>query len=187
MQIVRTFDNGSKLDYQLWTILYDNENTDEFNRLFDLWTNDEFLRTFFKEHISDLQTVFWKHMPIRDAVLKVREEAGIFQKMFSAIAYGGTWKNKSDIKQIFQPLDNREYHDKIYQKKKAKHDGKLPFLRLYAIRLADDSYIITGGAIKLTEKMNDRKHLKIELVKMDRVKQYLKENGILYFEDLISI
>ncbi len=107
--------------------------------------------------------------------------------MLHEIGHGRTWKGKTKIKQLFQPLDNLEYNDKVYQKKKAKPESKLPFLRLYAIRLADDSYIVTGGAIKLTDKMNGRKHLEKELAKLEQVKRYLKENGILYFEDLISV
>jgi hypothetical protein len=63
----------------------------------------------------------------------------------------------------------------------------VPFLRLYAIRLADGSFVVTGGSIKLTEKMNGRKHLEAELVKMEQVKRYLKEIDVLYFEDLITI
>ncbi len=186
MKIVRTFTDIEIADCQLWTIIYDKEKKDEFNRLFDLWTDEEYLRSFFKEHISDLMTDFWENMTIRAAVFKVLNEAEIFEDMLFEVGHGRTWKGKANIRQFFQPLDNREYNDKIYQKKKAKPQSKMPFLRLYAIRLADDSYIVTGGAIKLTEKMNGRKHLEKELAKLEQVKHYLKENGILYFEDLIS-
>ncbi len=187
MKIVRTFTDTEIADSQLWTIIYDRERTDEFNRLFDLWNDGEYLRAFFKEHISDLKTDFWENMSIRDAVEKVLNEAGIFEDMLFELGHGRPWKGKNNIKQFFQPLDNREYNDKLYQKKKAKPESKLPFLRLYAIRLADDSFIITGGAIKLTDKMNGKKHLEKELAKLEQVKSYLKENGILYFEDLISV
>jgi hypothetical protein len=186
MKIVRSFTDVPVEDSRLWTVIYHKENTDELNRLFDLWADVEYLDAFFKEHISDLKSDFWKNMPVKEAVFKAMEEAEIFEDMLSQIGHGRIWKGKTNFKQIFQPLANYEYNDKIYQKQKAKPQSRLPFLRLYAIRLADDSYIITGGAIKLTEKMNGRKHLELELAKMGKVKQHLQENGILYFEDLIS-
>lgn len=40
-------------------------------------------------------------------------------------------------------------------------------------------FIVTGGAIKLTETMNEREHLLNELDKLKRVKQFLIENGII--------
>jgi hypothetical protein len=162
------------------------KKTDEFNRLFDLWTDAEYLKGFFEEYINDLMTVFWKNMSIRSAVFKALGEAEDFEDMIHEIEHGRSWKGKTKIGQIFQPLENREYKDKIYKKHKAKPENKLPFLRLYAIRLADDCYIITGGAIKLTQEMNGMAHLENELNKMEQVKRYLKENEILYFEDLIS-
>ncbi len=187
MKIVRTFTDVKIADSQLWTVVYDKEDTDEFNRLFDLWNDEEYLRSFFKEHISDLKSDFWGKMSIKDAVFKALNEAEIFEDMLLEIGHGRTWKGKTNVKQFFQPLNNLEYNDKVYQKKKAKPESKLPFLRLYAIRLADDSFIVTGGAIKLTDKMNGKKHLEKELAKLEQVKQYLKNNGILYFEDLISV
>ena len=58
MKIVRTFTDVEIAESQLWTVVYDNEDTDEFNRLFDLWNDGEYLRTFFREHISDLRSGF---------------------------------------------------------------------------------------------------------------------------------
>lgn len=187
MKIVRIFTDIKIDDCYIWSVIYDNEYTDEFNRLFDLWTNVEYLRAFFTEHIKDLQADFWNNLSIRSAVLKTIREAEDFEDMITDIEHGLPWKGISSIKQIFRPLDNREYLDKTYQKQKARPQNNLPFLRLYGIRLADDSIIVTGGAIKLTEKMDGRKHLMAELRKIERVKSYLNENEIIYLEDLITI
>ena len=48
MEIVRIFTDIPIADCQLWTVVYDGEHTDEFNRLFDLWSDEEYLRAFFK-------------------------------------------------------------------------------------------------------------------------------------------
>jgi hypothetical protein len=54
---------------------------------------------------------------------------------------------------------------------------------LYAIRLAENCYLVTGGAIKLTLDMK-REHLQNELKKLEQAKLFLRSNGIDYPEDL---
>lgn len=61
--------------------------------------------------------------------------------------------------------------------------GRRHCLRLYAIKIDDDTFIITGGAIKLPLQhlMEDREHTLMELAKLKKAKYYLKENGV--FDD----
>ena len=59
-------------------------------------------------------------------------------------------------------------------------------MALYAIKLIQGNYIITGGAIKLTATMQEREHTRQELVKIDRVRRYLLEEGIIDDEGFIE-
>ena len=62
------------------------------------------------------------------------------------------------------------------------------WLRIYAIRLSEGVYVITGGAIKLTLKMEEREHTQLELVKMEKVRRFLLEKDVIdddSFEDYI--
>ena len=52
------------------------------------------------------------------------------------------------------------------------------WLRIYAIRVELGVYLITGGAIKLTATMGERSHTLAELAKMERVRNYLLDNGV---------
>ena len=52
------------------------------------------------------------------------------------------------------------------------------WLRIYAIRLEPNVYIVTGGAIKLTRTMQEREHTAIELRKLNRCKNFLQANGV---------
>ena len=58
--------------------------------------------------------------------------------------------------------------------------GRQHCLRLYAIKIDEDTFVITGGAIKLPlhHLMDDREHTRIELQKLKSAKSYLKENGV---------
>ena len=60
------------------------------------------------------------------------------------------------------------------------------WLRVYAIRLEKTVFVITGGAIKLTQTMQERPHTWEELKKMDRCREFLKTNGIFDQDSLID-
>ena len=52
------------------------------------------------------------------------------------------------------------------------------WLRIYAIKLDPGIYIITGGAIKLTQTMQEREHTLVELARMEKVRRYLLDNDV---------
>ena len=53
------------------------------------------------------------------------------------------------------------------------------WLRIYAIKLSEGVYLITGGAIKLTLRMEEREHTRRELVKMEKVRAFLLHEHII--------
>lgn len=50
-------------------------------------------------------------------------------------------------------------------------------LRIYGIEIEDECFIVTGGAIKLTRKMEGTR-FEVELRNLARVKAFLKAEGI---------
>lgn len=75
----------------------------------------------------------------------------------------------------------------LLSKEKAKGkrvSGHASWLRIYAIKLGDGVYLVTGGAIKLTHLMQERRHTIIELERMEMVRNYLLDNGIIDSEGL---
>jgi hypothetical protein len=67
--------------------------------------------------------------------------------------------------------------------------GHASWLRIYAIKLEPGIYIITGGAIKLTRTMAEREHTLKELAKMEQVRNFLINNGVVdkdAFDDYMS-
>lgn len=87
----------------------------------------------------------------------------------------------ADLDKIFRPLENNRTNEIVLGKEKAKlrkHPRHASWLRLYAIKLEPGCYIITGGAIKLTQKMEERSHTLQELRKMEQVRNLLVEVGV---------
>ena len=59
------------------------------------------------------------------------------------------------------------------------------FLRIYAIKLTDNTYLITGGGIKLADKIQNSPDIKDHVIQnIKRVRAYLRENGILDSDDI---
>lgn len=55
-----------------------------------------------------------------------------------------------------------------------------------AIWLTTGAYIITGGAIKLTQKMEEREHTKNELAKIENVRNFLLNEHIIDDDSFIE-
>ena len=82
---------------------------------------------------------------------------------------------------LFHPLslaDNRAHEltrEKARNWDRAQHPS---WLRIYAIRIEPNVYIVTGGAIKLTATMQEREHTQKELDKLNACRDFLKQNGV---------
>ena len=81
---------------------------------------------------------------------------------------------------LFHPLslaDNRAHE--LTREKARNWDRKQhpSWLRIYAIRIEPNVYIVTGGAIKLTATMQEREHTQKELDKLGVIEVY-KHNAI---------
>ncbi|MGV3529808.1 MAG: hypothetical protein ACO1OO_12990 [Flavisolibacter sp.] len=184
MELVPIFvDEKSEETNGLWAIRYGN-GPDEFERLFDLWNEVEYLEIFYHSHADDLNNVLFESNSVPDVVLQTIQEANELEDTLSKLAFGN---DGSNLQHLFKPLDNQVFELSVLQKSKASIRTRWrphPKLRIYAIRLAPNLYIITGGAIKLTHRMDERPHTQEELRKIERVRQWLQSQGIYEPEDL---
>lgn len=92
-----------------------------------------------------------------------------------------------DLAGCYLPLIDNDYTIRVLQLSKAKADKRhfyKPWCRLYAIRLENNLFIITGGGIKLYRTMNESEELIYELEKMKSLKLFLKSKNIISADDL---
>ncbi len=162
----------------MWAVRYDGNEDNELQILFDKWTDPSYLFDFFKEHVNDLD--YFNVTSIEEAINDTMDDSEEMERVFL--------DSKTNLEELFRPLDNRTVMAKEIEKMKSK--GKTnrhaSWLRIYAIRLSDGKYIITGGAIKLTKEMRDREHTRKELVKINKVRRFLIEEGIVDDEGFID-
>ncbi len=160
MKIVITFVQG------LYSFKYDGQ-IDELERLLDDWNNPEYLELFFEQNESDLS---YFGINIDTAISDTISEAEKLKNLLMKLSNN----NSISLDYIFRPLDNLEFREISLSKQKASRR----WLRLYAIKIETNHYVITGGAIKLTHKMQEKEHTQKELVKLEKCRNYLQSQGV---------
>ena len=171
----------------LLSLRYEGEEDHEVDRIFRLWGDVEFLEDFFETHKEDLHSEFYRQtrgiISVKEAVFQTIDEAEIFQEELKTVAEKGkTDENETLHDVLFKPLHKND-PTITHQHSKAYGNYKHSWLRLYAIRLDPNLYVITGGAIKLTETMNERDHTKSELQKLEQAASWLKKIGFENIDD----
>lgn len=155
-EIVNIFDD--KLD----AIRYCSESFDELNRILDLWDDTSYLYQFAKDNnISKVDNF----------VRKIQNQARILEDNLNEL-----YLDPNQVDYYFQPLDNYETSTvKLLSKQK----GKTSVLRLYAIKIENNYFLITGGAIKMSLLMDDHIDTRIEKQKLEIIRNKLIEEGVL--------
>lgn len=172
MSVINIFEIVSE---SLYSVMYDTEGQNEFARLFDLWRDAEYLEDFFNKNTEDLKGGIWGDISIEEAMLKTIHEANRLEEKLVEIAELGKEDQYSTLSTLFRPLHDTTTNIEPFESNKAKGDDKNSWVRVYAIRIEANLFVITGGAIKLTRSMNERAHLLLELTKFDVVRAYLKD------------
>ena len=176
-----TFDDITE-DGRLWAVRYDGEDDNVLFSLFDQWNDVVWLRSFFKANSSDLEKYF-KITNINDAIELTLEDSEQLEAIMMDIS------PEANLDLIFRPLENSRIADCLLGKEKARLKnlvGHSSWLRIYAIKLSQGAYIVTGGAIKLTATMQEREHTAAELSKLEKVRNFLLDEKIVDDEGFIE-
>ena len=135
----------------------------EFDRLLlNEWTSFVGLEDFFANNPNVLA---YEKLTLDNAVAQTRRTA---REMYASLE-----TNKTNLDVLFENLTPATtFRNLDKQKYKEK------WLRLYAIMLESGHYIITGGAIKQSQKMLDDTLTQQELNKLEKCLIYLKAQGV---------
>jgi hypothetical protein len=161
MEIVSIF------DAHLYSFKYAYEEFDELERLFDEWNDIDKLRDFFEENNQDLK---YFQIQVDEAIIQTKKEAGILRRKLIGLCNS----QNPDLDSLFANLDDYETRTLTLAKQKSKRK----WLRLYALRIDTNAFVITGGAIKLILEMKDRSHTAKELDKLEQCRNFLKNEGV---------
>lgn len=135
------------------------------------------------ENFDDLKEFF--HIErIDEAINDTFEDADDLQELILEFPF------TENLDELFKPLDITDSRTRVLSREKARNwdrQSHASWLRIYAVRLEPNVYVVTGGAIKLTRTMQDREHTMIELKKLNNCKAFLKENGVFDQESFVEL
>ncbi len=164
---------------KLFSFHYPQEAENEYDRLTMLWNDPEYLFEYAEKNESFIHS--YLSMSIEKFINCILDDVDILEEMLETHFYG----KSLSLNMCFQPLYDKESQCKrlSLQKRKCK------YLRIYAIKIDEDCFVITGGAIKLAPAMQDHPDMIIELQKLNNCKNYLQANDVFdndSFFELIS-
>lgn len=167
------FDNITG-DGRLWAVRYEGMEDNILYSTFHDWLDLDWLEQFFTNNLDDLKQYF-RITDIDTAIFDTVSDTTRLQSLILDVS------PSANLDGVFKHLENNRTWEMPLGREKAKgkpSDGHGSWLRLYALKLEPQVYIITGGAIKLTYTMEERKHTLNELVRMNQVRDYLIQEGI---------
>ncbi|OFX28633.1 MAG: hypothetical protein A2033_07645 [Bacteroidetes bacterium GWA2_31_9] len=170
MKIVNIFAN------RLYAFQYSGNAENELKYLLNIWNDTSYLYKFLKANKNDIGKI-----SIEGIIDQIIDDANEIDKTLHWLA---TNKNEN-LEKFFKQLNNLETGYKVLSLRK----GRKNYLRIYALKIDDNCFIITGGAIKFTHLMEEREHTIKELQKLEQAKQYLTGKGVFdtdSFYELIS-
>ena len=150
-----------KHDGKLWAVHFAGEELNELDKVFTQWNDAGWLLNFFRENFGDLVSHF-KITKLDEAVYDTMEDSDELECLILDI------NPEANLDELFRPLENSRASEMILGREKARlkdRPNHASWLRIYAI--------------KLTRTMQEREHTLRELVKMEKVRQYLVANNVI--------
>ncbi|MCQ2155647.1 MAG: hypothetical protein MJY57_00390 [Bacteroidales bacterium] len=167
----------------LWAVKEEGKDTDELSLLFRQWCDFNYLLDFFFANQDDLKH-FFRIEKVSDAIRDTMEDASDLEQCILDFPY------TEELDGLFHPLslaDNRA-HELTREKARNWNRPQHPsWLRVYAIRMEPNVYVVTGGAIKLTATMQEREHTQKELDKLNACRDFLKQNGVFDQDSFVDL
>ncbi len=152
----------------LYAVHYGGEHHDELTRLLEQWWDTSYLFNFYTENRSIIEGN--RFLSCEDG------EAFVHLVTDNTNALEDFLLDKTtNLSHFFRPLGIHDDGVSVLRKTK----GKQHCLRLYALWVEAECYIITGGAIKITAAMQDHPETAAELRKLERCRSYLKSENVM--------
>lgn len=154
---------------KLYSFHYENESNNELGKLLDSWNDASFLFSFYKQNETLIcNNKFLKISNSSQFANKVIEDAKEIDEILDVLS------NDGSLNEFFIPLSAEQ----PYNMQLSKNKGRKRLLRLYALKIDENCFVITGGAIKITKTMDEHNDTKKELAKIDKCRNYLKQNNV---------
>jgi hypothetical protein len=175
MQLIPIFVNQETSE-GVYAMLFDDQTENEYDRLFNFWDDPELVLEYVKENIEYLKRPYFEGASVEDIAEKVDKESEELEILIEEYFHD----EDKTLQMLFIPIGQQAIIPEHQQTKAFVSDRKYfpkPVLRMYAIRINENTFVITGGAIKLVKKMKEHLDTKLELDKLEMAKVFLASKG----------
>ncbi|MEJ5053428.1 hypothetical protein [Sphingobacterium sp. MYb382] len=153
---------------RLLSFKYDANFGSEYSKKLSEWENQEFLFTKALENnigIDCIDQFFYEVFYDRECLMNLIKDCC----------------SRDSLYDVFQNLHLNSHQIQRYEESKMKfrvkeHKHRLSRLRLYALRVNNSCFLITGGAIKFTQEMQSHPDTLLELEKLKNGRLFLMKN-----------
>lgn len=182
MKIVPSFGEEFPIDDGLLAIKFDENELNEFEVLFELWNDTEFLMDFCNKNKADIFNGIFKIGNLEAFILAIKAEALELERILHLYASRGQNLNgRYLLENIFQQFHASQTPSTILQQSDVRVNRnytKVPLLRIYALKLGANCFVVTGGAIKIYATTNESFENTKVIARMNSVRDYLREANI---------
>ena len=177
----------------LWSTCYpEYEINEEIKDIYsilmdDKWSDDKYLLEFIKHNEECLNDNYWAGVDMFEIINNIKIEMASFDEELYLADQNKQMNNSRSLDKIFLKLNQNIYSLNTFNEtyRKARPNLSRSIIRLYGIELSDKTIIITGGTLKLKQKMIGE-NFDIELKNLKRVQTYLNKEGIIDRTGLIN-
>lgn len=174
----------------LYSIKFDEADTDAYSQAISLWRDLDYLVEFFKKNAKEVDQPFWREVglnpdtPLASAE-RVASEAIVLAAHIRDLAQNTADGEIPDFEDFFQPIGGKYSYVRELEPHKSYGTFTPSLLRLYAIKLDRNVYLIVFGGIKLGSTIQNSPGLKEQVFnRIDNVIAFLKANGIFEADDI---
>ncbi len=146
----------------LFAFRYSGEADNEYDRLIDNWTDVSYLRKYAKDNSIENINQF-----VKDRLKDTEQIQDVLEEITT---------NNQPLEFYFRTLFDTESGIKILSLQKGKIQKNE--IRIYAIKIDSNCFVITGGAIKMSQTMQEHTDSNNVLLKINAAKEFLQENSI---------
>lgn len=174
----------------LFSVKYDGGKRDVLNELFDKWEDTEYLYAYFENHRDLIEKGPWKDYTSEELTDMAIDEGFEFYDRLCDIVDDSTQSLDDEFE--FLNKESVEWQLVKYKAYGFPHNWSFKLkrnalLRLYAIKIDTNQYVITGGGIKLVKEMREMPELGLELERLKKVRDWLLENNIHISQEVDSL
>lgn len=165
----------------LYSIKFDEEELDEYNRLLEQWAEVDVVKEFFDKNKDVFDSFLSEYFHSTfEAAEQVADEAETMESYFEELSENCAEGYSPNFDDYFKFLDGIYNCEIKYIPMKGYGEGYRPsIIRFYAIKIEANVYVIATGGIKMARTIQDSPGLGDTVFrKIDKTRKFLSSLGI---------